>query len=84
MMENSSDAWEVFGLLSMITKAGNLEVMYKAVKFYIAEQPELLNDLLAVLSSNVESTQQVSRSGVCVNHLATMIMTIACMGCMYL
>ena len=54
MVEHSPVAWESSEFISVIAKAGNLEVMYKAVQFYIDEQPELLSELLSVLSPKVE------------------------------
>eukprot|EP00172_Hildenbrandia_rubra_P003693 Plantae.Rhodophyta-Hildenbrandia_rubra.ctg6205.p1 GENE.Plantae.Rhodophyta-Hildenbrandia_rubra.ctg6205~~Plantae.Rhodophyta-Hildenbrandia_rubra.ctg6205.p1 ORF type:complete len:1699 (+),score=311.37 Plantae.Rhodophyta-Hildenbrandia_rubra.ctg6205:5143-10239(+) len=60
MMAHSPDAWSASGFTTVITKAGNLEVMYKAIQFYIDEQPELLNDLLSVLAPKVESSRAIS------------------------
>lgn len=60
MMEHSAHAWTASGFTTVIAKAGNLEVMYKGVQFYIEEQPELLNDLLSVLSPKVESSRVIS------------------------
>eukprot|EP00177_Eucheuma_denticulatum_P003509 GFKZ01006348.1.p1 GENE.GFKZ01006348.1~~GFKZ01006348.1.p1 ORF type:complete len:1728 (+),score=282.49 GFKZ01006348.1:317-5500(+) len=60
MMDHSPDAWTPSGFTSVIAKAGNLEVMYKSVQFYIDEQPELLNDLLSVLAPKVESSRVIS------------------------
>eukprot|EP00737_Agarophyton_chilense_P003254 gb/GEZJ01003787.1/.p1 GENE.gb/GEZJ01003787.1/~~gb/GEZJ01003787.1/.p1 ORF type:complete len:1487 (-),score=292.94 gb/GEZJ01003787.1/:474-4934(-) len=60
MIEHSPDAWTPSGFTTVITKAGNLEVMYKAIQFYIDEQPELLGDLLSVLSPKVESSRVIS------------------------
>eukprot|EP00179_Madagascaria_erythrocladioides_P030901 CAMPEP_0198327392 /NCGR_PEP_ID=MMETSP1450-20131203/14660_1 /TAXON_ID=753684 ORGANISM="Madagascaria erythrocladiodes, Strain CCMP3234" /NCGR_SAMPLE_ID=MMETSP1450 /ASSEMBLY_ACC=CAM_ASM_001115 /LENGTH=1655 /DNA_ID=CAMNT_0044031435 /DNA_START=1 /DNA_END=4968 /DNA_ORIENTATION=+ len=60
MMNHSPDAWSASGFTDVLTKAGNLEVMYKAIKFYIDEQPQLLNDLLLVLAPKCESTRAIS------------------------
>lgn len=60
MIGHSADAWTASGFTTVIAKAGNLEVMYKAIQFYIDEQPELLNDLLSVLSPKVESSRVIS------------------------
>lgn len=60
MMEHSTDAWTASGFTTVVTKAGNLEVMYKAVQFYINEQPELLNELLSVLAPKVESSRVIT------------------------
>lgn len=60
MIEHSPDAWTQSGFTTVIAKAGNLEIMYRAIQFYIDEQPELLNELLSVLSPKVESSRVVS------------------------
>ena len=60
MIEHSADAWTASGFTTVIAKAGNLEVMYKAIQFYIDEQPSLLNDLLSVLSPKVESSRVIN------------------------
>eukprot|EP00180_Rhodochaete_pulchella_P001018 Plantae.Rhodophyta-Rhodochaete_pulchella.ctg18384.p1 GENE.Plantae.Rhodophyta-Rhodochaete_pulchella.ctg18384~~Plantae.Rhodophyta-Rhodochaete_pulchella.ctg18384.p1 ORF type:complete len:565 (+),score=135.43 Plantae.Rhodophyta-Rhodochaete_pulchella.ctg18384:244-1695(+) len=60
MMDHSPDAWSASGFTDVLTKAGNLEVMYRAIKFYIGEQPQLLNDLLLVLALKCESTRAIS------------------------
>eukprot|EP00178_Gracilaria_changii_P011059 TRINITY_DN3179_c0_g1_i1.p1 TRINITY_DN3179_c0_g1~~TRINITY_DN3179_c0_g1_i1.p1 ORF type:complete len:1727 (-),score=283.16 TRINITY_DN3179_c0_g1_i1:8574-13754(-) len=59
MIEHSPDAWTQSGFITVIAKAGNLEVMYRAIQFYIDEQPELLSDLLSVLSPKVESSRVI-------------------------
>jgi clathrin heavy chain len=59
MMLHSTAAWTAPGFTSVITKAGNLEVMYKAIQFYVDEQPALLNDLLSVLAPKVESSRAI-------------------------
>eukprot|EP00181_Compsopogon_caeruleus_P004586 CAMPEP_0184684602 /NCGR_PEP_ID=MMETSP0312-20130426/15903_1 /TAXON_ID=31354 /ORGANISM="Compsopogon coeruleus, Strain SAG 36.94" /LENGTH=1737 /DNA_ID=CAMNT_0027137941 /DNA_START=95 /DNA_END=5308 /DNA_ORIENTATION=+ len=60
MMQHSPDAWSPSGFTDVLTKAGNLEVMYKAIQFYVDEQPELLSDLLLVLAPKCESTRVIS------------------------
>lgn len=59
MMQHSTSSWTPNGFTSVITKAGNLEVMYKAIQFYIDEQPELLNDLLSVLAPKIEASRAI-------------------------
>lgn len=60
MMDHSATAWTASGFTTVIAKAGNLEVMYKAIQFYVDEQPEMLNDLLSVLSPKVESSRVIN------------------------
>ena len=60
MIEHSPDAWTASNFTTVIAKAGNLEVMYRAVQFYINEQPTLLNDLLSVLAPKVEASRVIA------------------------
>eukprot|EP00171_Calliarthron_tuberculosum_P016771 IDg16771t1 len=60
MIAHSPDAWTASEFTTVITKAGNLEVMYKSVQFYIDEQPEILSELLSVLAPKVESSRVIS------------------------
>lgn len=60
MIEHSPDAWTASGFTTVIAKAGNLEVMYKSIQFYIDEQPELMNELLSVLAPKVESSRVIT------------------------
>lgn len=60
MMQHSPDAWTASNFTTVITKAGNLDVMYKAIQFYIDEQPELLNELLTILAPKVEASRAIS------------------------
>eukprot|EP00184_Porphyridium_aerugineum_P006141 CAMPEP_0184699800 /NCGR_PEP_ID=MMETSP0313-20130426/5924_1 /TAXON_ID=2792 /ORGANISM="Porphyridium aerugineum, Strain SAG 1380-2" /LENGTH=1782 /DNA_ID=CAMNT_0027158925 /DNA_START=278 /DNA_END=5626 /DNA_ORIENTATION=+ len=57
MMEHGPLAWNANQFIDIISKVGTLEVMYKAVRFYILEHAELLNDLLFVLSPKAEATR---------------------------
>lgn len=60
MMAHSPDAWSPSGFTEVITKAGNLDVMYRAVGFYLDQQPSRLNELLSVLAPKIESSRAVS------------------------
>lgn len=60
MIAHSADAWTASEFTTVITKAGNLEVMYKSVQFYIDEQPQILAELLSVLAPKVESSRVIS------------------------
>jgi clathrin heavy chain len=59
MMEHSVDSWEHSAFKEIIVKVSNLELYYKALKFYLAEQPLLLNDLLSVLVARIKHTRVV-------------------------
>lgn len=59
MMERSADAWEHNQFKEVITKVANVEIYYKALNFYLEQQPLLLNDLLSVLAARVDHTRVV-------------------------
>ncbi|KAG8994614.1 hypothetical protein FRB94_012647 [Tulasnella sp. JGI-2019a] len=59
MMERSADAWEHNQFKDVIVKAANVEIYYKALSFYLLEQPMLLVDLLTVLSPRIDHTRVV-------------------------
>ncbi|KAI8884708.1 clathrin heavy chain [Backusella circina FSU 941] len=59
MMDHSVDSWEHSAFKEIIVKVSNLELYYKALKFYLAEQPLLLNDLLSVLVPRIKHTRVV-------------------------
>ena len=43
----------------IIVKVSNIEIYYKALRFYLDEQPLLINDLLVVLTSRIDHTRVV-------------------------
>ncbi|QRV88920.1 Clathrin [Ceratobasidium sp. AG-Ba] len=59
MMEHSADAWEHNQFKEIIVKAANVEIYYKALVFYLQEQPNLLNDLLTVLTPRIDHARVV-------------------------
>ncbi|KAH8116430.1 clathrin heavy chain [Phellopilus nigrolimitatus] len=59
MMERSPDAWEHNQFKDVVVRVANVEIYYKALSFYLQEQPMLLNDLLTVLSPRIEHTRVV-------------------------
>ncbi|KAG9319692.1 hypothetical protein KVV02_006937 [Mortierella alpina] len=59
MMKNSPDAWEHGAFKEVIVKVSNLEIYYKALRFYLDEQPMLLNDLLAVLVPRIDHNRVI-------------------------
>ncbi|KAJ2614259.1 Clathrin heavy chain [Coemansia sp. RSA 1365] len=60
IMAHSADAWEHGSFKDIIVKVSNIELFYKALRFYLKEQPLLLNDLLHVMMSRVDHTRVVS------------------------
>ncbi|KAI9006215.1 clathrin D6 coat As full-length triskelion [Gaertneriomyces semiglobifer] len=59
IMSHSADAFEHSQFKDVIVKVSNLEIYYKALRFYIEEQPLLLNDLLTVLTPRIDHTRVV-------------------------
>ncbi|KAF8757718.1 Ubiquinone biosynthesis monooxygenase COQ6, mitochondrial [Rhizoctonia solani] len=59
MMEHSPDAWEHNQFKEIVVKVANVEIYYKALVFYLQEQPNLLNDLLTVLTPRIDHTRVV-------------------------
>ncbi|CAG8704561.1 14463_t:CDS:2, partial [Acaulospora morrowiae] len=59
MMTHAADSWEHSRFKEIIVKVSNLEIYYKALKFYQDEHPLLLNDLLVSLTSRIDHTRVV-------------------------
>ncbi|KAI9810581.1 MAG: hypothetical protein M1826_003503 [Phylliscum demangeonii] len=59
MMERAADAWEHHSFKDVIVKVANLEIYYRALHFYLQEQPSLLTDLLQVLTARVDVNRVV-------------------------
>ncbi|CAG8432851.1 7339_t:CDS:10 [Diversispora eburnea] len=59
MMTHAADAWDHTKFKEITVKVSNLEIYYKALKFYLDEHPLLLNDLLAVLTPRIDHTRVV-------------------------
>ncbi|KAI5123544.1 hypothetical protein M0805_006703 [Coniferiporia weirii] len=59
MMERSADAWEHNQFKDVVVRVANVEIYYKALSFYLQEQPMLLNDLLTVLTPRIDHVRVV-------------------------
>jgi len=59
MMERAADAWEHQAFKDTITKATNVEIYYRALGFYLEEQPTLLTDLLQALTPRIDVNRVV-------------------------
>lgn len=59
MIERSPDAFEHNSFKEIIVKVANLEIYYKAINFYMAEQPHLITDLLQVLIPRIDVSRVV-------------------------
>lgn len=54
MIDHSADAFDHSSLKEIIVKVSNLEIYYKAINFYVLEKPNLLVDLLSVLTPKID------------------------------
>ncbi|KAL7409328.1 clathrin heavy chain 1 [Mrakia frigida] len=59
MMERSADAYEHNQFKDTIVRVANIEIYYKALTFYLSEQPTLLTDLLVVLTPRIDHARVV-------------------------
>jgi clathrin heavy chain len=61
MMAHPIEAYEHVKFKDTLVKATNTEIFYKAIDFYIQQQPLMLNDLLAVLSQRLDHVRVISQ-----------------------
>lgn len=59
MMERAADAWEHHTFKETIVKVSNLEIYYRALNFYLQEQPSLITDLLQALTPRIDVNRVV-------------------------
>ena len=59
MVNHSVEAWEHVLFKEIIIKVANLDLYYKAIQFYLEEQPTMINDLLTVLTPRVDHSRAV-------------------------
>ncbi|KAF8582771.1 clathrin heavy chain 1 [Ramaria rubella] len=59
MMERAPDAWEHNQFKDVVIRVANVEIYYKALTFYLQEQPTLLTDLLTVLIPRIDHSRVV-------------------------
>ncbi len=59
MMERSADAWEHHSFKDIVVKVANLEIYYRALNFYLQQQPSLLTDLLQALTPRIDVNRVV-------------------------
>ena len=60
VMMKHPDAWEHIRFKDVCAKLSNVDVYYKAIKFYFSDHPKELNDLLVVLQSRVDHSRVVA------------------------
>lgn len=54
MIDRSADSFDHSSFKEIIVKVSNLEIYYKAINFYVLENPNLLVDLLSVLTPKID------------------------------
>ncbi|PBP22624.1 clathrin heavy chain [Diplocarpon rosae] len=59
MMERAADSWEHHSFKDIVVKVSNLEIYYRALNFYLQEQPSLLTDLLQALTPRIDVNRVV-------------------------
>lgn len=59
MMERAADAWEHHSFKDIVVKVANLEIYYRALNFYLQQQPSLLTDLLQALTPRIDVNRVV-------------------------
>ncbi|KAJ5565084.1 clathrin heavy chain [Penicillium frequentans] len=59
MMERAADSWEHHSFKDIVVKVANLEIYYRALNFYLQEQPLLITDLLQVLTPRIDVNRVV-------------------------
>lgn len=59
MIEHSPTAWHHETFINIIQKANNHSLYYKAINFYLEEQPEKINDLLKPLTAKLDKSKTV-------------------------
>jgi len=61
MIAHPIEAFEHVKFKDTIAKVTNTEIFYKAIDFYLKQQPLLLNDLLAVMSQRLDHVRVISQ-----------------------
>ncbi|KAL3090143.1 hypothetical protein niasHS_006595 [Heterodera schachtii] len=60
MVQHPTEAWREQHFKEIVTKVANVELYYRAIQFYLDYKPNLLNDLLLVLSPRLDQTRTVA------------------------
>jgi clathrin heavy chain len=59
IMKHAEEAWDHSQFKEVVVKVSNIEIYYKALRFYLDEHPLLINDLLVVLTARIDHTRVV-------------------------
>ncbi|KAJ1677706.1 Clathrin heavy chain [Spiromyces aspiralis] len=60
IIQHAADAWEHASFKDIIVKVSNVELYYKALRFYLNEHPLLINDLITAMMPRIDHTRVVS------------------------
>ena len=60
MIEHSPTAWQHELFCNIVQKVANQDIYYKAIMFYLSEQPMMLNELLKHLTNKLDLTKAIS------------------------
>ncbi|KAH8686945.1 hypothetical protein BGZ61DRAFT_354192 [Ilyonectria robusta] len=59
VIERPENSWDHQQFKEIVVKVANLEIYYRAIKFYVEQHPSLLTDLLATLTSRIDVNRVV-------------------------
>ncbi|KAF1730360.1 putative clathrin heavy chain [Beauveria bassiana] len=59
VIERPENSWDHQQFKEIVVKVANLEIYYRAIKFYVEQHPSLLTDLLAALTTRVDVNRVV-------------------------
>ena len=59
VIERPENSWDHQQFKDIVVKVANLEIYYRAIKFYVEQHPSLLTDLLAALTPRVDVNRVV-------------------------
>jgi clathrin heavy chain len=59
VIERPENSWDHTQFKEIVVKVANLEIYYRAIKFYVEQHPSLLTDLLASLTARIDVNRVV-------------------------
>ncbi|KPM46063.1 putative clathrin heavy chain [Neonectria ditissima] len=59
VIERPENSWDHQQFKDIVVKVANLEIYYRAIKFYVEQHPSLLTDLLATLTARIDVNRVV-------------------------
>ena len=60
IIQHAADAWEHASFKDIIIKVAYVELYYKSLRFYLNEQPLLINDLITAMMPRIDHTRVVN------------------------